>query len=82
MTTIRKYVEKKHYHRKNGGGSFYEWLDINFSDNKIEICQLNSIGTKKRLPKNGSGSCTIFSHKEIKVLIPVLIDIILKAETV
>lgn len=70
--TIRKYIEKKHYSKKEGGGSFYRWFDINFTRNKIEVYQLHSMEDGKKLPKEGSGSAFSLTIQEAKILSSIL----------
>lgn len=69
---MRIYIEKKHYTKKQGGGSFYEWYDLMVGGSGIEVSHLHGIGTKKTPPRHGSGSGQILSYKEAKVLIKVL----------
>jgi len=75
VKSTRIYLEKKYFTKKEGGGSFFTWIDMEVSENKIEISRLHSMGegkSKKELPTDGSGSGESYGWKEAKVLIRLL----------
>jgi hypothetical protein len=69
---MRKYTEIKHYTKKQGGGSFYRWLDVEVKGNGIEVSNLHASASSKSHPKNGSGSLNTYSLVETKALIILL----------
>ena len=68
----RIYLEQKHYTKKEGGGSFYSWIDMEVNGNAIDISRLHTITKGKELPTDGSGSGESYSKKEAAVLIRLL----------
>lgn len=71
----RVYLEKNYYSKKQGGGSFFEWIDMYVGNNKIDISRLSSLGEGKdgkQPPVSGSGSGASYEYKEAKVLIRLL----------
>lgn len=71
---MRTYIEKKHYPKNKGGGSFYEWFDVEASGSTIEVSHLHDIvmSNSKKLPDSGSGSGFSLTLKQAKILTTML----------
>lgn len=80
MEAKRKYVEKLHFPKKDGGGSFYEWYDVEVKNEAITISHLHAAvhNNSKKLPTDGSGSEFTLTKKQAKILVPMLNDALKK----
>jgi hypothetical protein len=76
---MRKYTEIIKYTKKEGGGSFYGWIDVEFDGDCIDVKKLHATTKSNKPPIDGSGSAQTYSIKEAKALLFLLKKAIRKA---